>query len=223
MKGVPGTFLLLALIMPALLSGGLIIRQEKDGRIVLSNTIEAGSAIIFSPNNGSTFIPADYRVRIRQLARIHQLDEDLIIAVAHAESSFNPYAISPKGAIGIMQLMGETAKQYGVDNRFNAEKNLEAGIKHLKYLYDKYKGDLALTLAAYNAGEEAVAKYQGIPPYPETRRYIRRVMVNMGLRPPFTPTFRRRTKIYHYLTADGKVVISDIKPNDFQGKLEIIE
>ena len=87
-----------------------------------------------------------------------------------------------------MQLMKDTALQYGVFNRYNADENLEAGVKHLKYLYQKYKSNIPLTLAAYNAGEESVRKYNGIPPYPETKQYIRRVMSLMGMSYTFSAT-----------------------------------
>ena len=120
--------------------------------------------------------------------------------MAKAESSFNPFAVSPKGAVGIMQLMKDTARQYGVINRYNADENIEAGVKHLKYLYEKYRGNIPLTLAAYNAGEEAVSKYNGVPPYKETKHYIRRVMSLMGMSYTLSSPAPAKTKIYKYTT-----------------------
>ena len=122
-----------------------------------------------------------------------------------------------------MQLMNDTAKQYGVSNRYNIDQNLEAGVKHLKYLYNKYNRRLPLTLAAYNAGEEAVKKYRGIPPFKETRTYIRRVMRYMGLGYSSFFSPRSRSKIYKYKTKEGKIVISDSIPVKTQGKIEIID
>jgi hypothetical protein len=113
---------------------------------------------------------------IAQLALKYGLDTQLVAAVALVESSLDPDAISPKGAQGLMQLMPATASAYGVEDPFDALENLEAGIAHLKTLLDRYDGDLELALAGYNAGEGAVARYGGVPPFPETIRYVDRVM-----------------------------------------------
>ena len=112
---------------------------------------------------------------VQNAAAQHQLPAELIHSVMKVESNFNPYAISPKGALGLMQLIPETARRFGVSNVFNPAENIQGGAKYLKYLMDLYNGDFALTLAAYNAGEAAVAKYGGIPPYAETRSYVQQV------------------------------------------------
>ena len=124
--------------------------------------------------------------------------------MAKAESSFNPFAVSPKGAVGIMQLMKDTARQYGVINRYNAQENIEAGVRHLKYLYEKFQGNIPLTLAAYNAGEEAVSKYNGVPPYRETKKYIRRVMSLMGMSYTFSSPAPRENEDLQIHHADRK-------------------
>ena len=174
-----------AWLITGILFAGLIVRQDKNGHIVLTNTMDAAilkkDSISFSPSSYSTAIPAHYMEKIQTLTQKHDFREDLVIAVAKAESSFNPFAVSPKGAVGLMQLMKDTARQYGVFNRYNASENLEAGVKHLKYLYQKYRNNIPLTLAAYNAGEDSVSKYNGIPPFAETKQYIRRVMSLMGM------------------------------------------
>ncbi len=113
---------------------------------------------------------------IRQLAAQYSVDAALVKAVVHTESFFNPQAKSRKGARGLMQLMPQTAALYGVSDSYDPEQNLEAGVKHLRYLLDKYPSKLPHALAAYNAGETAVQSYDGIPPYPETRRYVRKVL-----------------------------------------------
>lgn len=113
---------------------------------------------------------------IRKVAGEQGLDPDLLRSLVSVESNFDPVAISPKGAMGLTQLMPETARSLGVDNVFHPEQNLGAGAKYLRTLLDKYDGDLTLALAAYNAGEKAVETYQGIPPYPETEMYVREVL-----------------------------------------------
>jgi len=104
------------------------------------------------------------------------IDESLVKAVIYTESYFNPNATSHKGASGLMQLMPATAEKYGVDDLYNPRQNIVAGIKHLKYLLTLYPDNLKHAIAAYNAGEHAVDKYNGIPPYRETRGYVKKVM-----------------------------------------------
>ena len=215
-----------AWLIGASLFAGLIVRQDRNGHIVLTNTLERVRAkkesITFLPAARSHAVPLHYKEKIQSLTQKHQLREDLVFAVARAESSFNPFAVSPKGAVGIMQLMKDTARQYGVINRYNASENMEAGVRHLKYLYEKYGGNIPLTLAAYNAGEESVSKYNGVPPYPETKQYIRRVMSLMGMSSTFSSPARAKTKIYKYTTSAGTTIITDTLPSQITGTLEII-
>lgn len=117
-----------------------------------------------------------YEPYISEVSNLYGVDENLIKAVIKAESDFNPAAISRKGAIGLMQLMPETADELKVRDPFDPKENLEGGVKYLKYLIDYFNGNIELALAAYNAGPEAVIKYGGIPPYPETRRYVKKVV-----------------------------------------------
>ena len=105
----------------------------------------------------------------------NELDSALLKAVVHAESSFNPRAQSRRGALGLMQLMPRTAKHYGVRNAFDPKQNLTGGARHLRNLLHRFNENETLALAAYNAGETAVKRHGGIPPYAETRAYVRRV------------------------------------------------
>jgi soluble lytic murein transglycosylase-like protein len=210
----------------AVLQAALIVRQDKNGHIVLSNTLDRAAGgkngIAFVAPANSNSIPLEYKQKIQSLSEKHNLREDLVLAVAKAESSFNPFAVSPKGAVGIMQLMKDTARQYGVINRYNAHENIEAGVKHLKYLHEKYRGNLPLILAAYNAGEEAVNKYNGVPPYKETKTYIRRVMSLMGMSYTLSFSAPARTKIYKLTTPAGKTIITDSLPAKVDGTVEVI-
>jgi len=113
---------------------------------------------------------------INMAAKKYGVDPALVKAVVHAESYFNPNATSRVGASGLMQLMPKTAELYGVFDLYSPMKNLDAGVQHLRYLLHRYKNRLSYALAAYNAGEKAVRFYNGIPPYRETRRYIKKVI-----------------------------------------------
>jgi hypothetical protein len=118
-----------------------------------------------------------YDYLITKAADKYKLDSALIKAVIKAESNFNHKAVSPVGAQGLMQLMPATASSMQVEDSFHPEKNIEGGARYLRYLLNTYKGDLTLALAAYNAGEKAVAKYNyNVPPYRETQNYVKRVM-----------------------------------------------
>ena len=120
---------------------------------------------------------SQYDVMINNLALSYDLEPAFIKAVVHVESAFNPQAVSHAGAMGLMQLMPGTAKLYNLQpNQFNPESNLVAGIRHMHMLMNRYGEDKKLSLAAYNAGEGAVSKYNGIPPYPETVDYVAKVM-----------------------------------------------
>jgi len=116
-----------------------------------------------------------YSSVIQASAKQHEVDWKLVAAVMKVESNYNPQAISRKGAVGLMQLMPDTAGLYHVDP-YNPEQNIEGGVRHLKMLMDRYSGKLELVLAAYNAGAKAVDHYRGIPPFDETRSYIKRVL-----------------------------------------------
>jgi soluble lytic murein transglycosylase len=113
---------------------------------------------------------------VRQAAERHQVDVALVKAVIRAESDFVADAVSPKGALGLMQLMPSTARLRGVARVFDPRENIDGGVRHLRYLLDRYNGNLRLALAAYNAGEGAVDRAGGIPPYPETWDYVARVL-----------------------------------------------
>jgi soluble lytic murein transglycosylase-like protein len=122
---------------------------------------------------------------VRQVAAEQSLPPELLHSVIQVESNYNPGAVSPKGAQGLMQLIPETARRFGVADSFDPVENIQGGAKYLKYLLDLYKGDYPRALAAYNAGEKAVAKYGGVPPYPETQNYVAQVKRRLDkARPP---------------------------------------
>lgn len=117
---------------------------------------------------------------VRQSAAKYGIDSKLALAVAKTESNLNPSAVSPVGAVGVMQLMPETASGLGVNNVYNPEENIDGGVRYLKQMLTEFGGDVTKAVAAYNAGPEAVRKYQGIPPYTETRDYVAKVLTSVN-------------------------------------------
>lgn len=174
----------------ALLSSGLTLKL--DGHRVEGETVmlalkgggEMGvprSAVRgFVPDEvlDEVAVPAggDLRQLAAAAAHRHGLDPDLVMAVAAVESGFRPEAVSPKGALGLMQLMPGTAASLGVGNAFDPAQNLDGGARYLGQLLTLYGGDLARALAAYNAGEGAVHRHGGVPPFRETRAYVKKVL-----------------------------------------------
>jgi len=143
----------------------LWLREAKPGRTARNSSRSV------RPEN------ADFNSLIIKAADMHGIDSALIKAVIKAESDFDHLAVSRAGAMGLMQLMPGTADSYRVDDTFDPWSNIDGGVRYLKYLLDQYRGNLPLALAAYNAGEASVSKYNNrIPPYQETQTYVRRVL-----------------------------------------------
>jgi soluble lytic murein transglycosylase-like protein len=138
--------------------------------VIKENKPDRKPSLVKQKNSGA------YHVIVDEKSRKHNVDPKLVKAVIAAESGWNPRAISPKGAVGIMQLMPKTATDMGVSNRYNPEENIEGGIRYLKHLLEKFKGNLTMALAAYNAGPARVEKVGGVPSIPETVNYVRKVM-----------------------------------------------
>ena len=157
------------------------IREERDSVLYVTNVEPRQAVVAVGPAASSTErnVPrpqALYGDLIRAAAARHGLAPELVESVVRAESNFNARAVSPKGARGLMQLMPTTAAQLGVRDVFDVRQNIEGGVRHLRYLVDRYKGNLTLALAAYNAGVDAVARHGGVPPYTETQAYVARVL-----------------------------------------------
>ena len=145
-----------------------------------ATTGDVASVIRTDPHTGKlvrTIVvrnPAALVAAVDNIAAQQALPPELVRSVIQAESGYNPNAVSSKGARGLMQLIPETALRFGVDPS-NPVENLQGGAKYLKYLLDLYHGDSVLALAAYNAGEQSVARYGGVPPFPETRKYVNQI------------------------------------------------
>jgi len=144
---------------------------------------------------------------IRQAARRHGVSSALIRAVVAVESGFDAHAVSPKGARGLMQLMPATARELNVDDVYDPAQNLDGGTRHLRALLDDFDGDVRLALAAYNAGAGAVRRHGGMPPYPETREYVRRVLQRLADGQEEPSAQRRLTP---YRDSRGHLVLSNV-------------
>ncbi len=183
----------------------IIVKQDENGNKIIMNkpskeTVKKSS--ISKPLPGKR---TDFDALIDVYANKYGVDKDLVHAVIQVESDYNPVAVSKKGAMGLMQLHPETANDLGVHNPFHIESNLEGGIRYLREMLDRY-GDIRKALAAYNAGPEAVDKYNGIPPYKETQNYVKKVLSVYKKEPV------KKTIIYKYENINGEIVISDVPP-----------
>ena len=176
---------------PALADGNIYVYQADNGSRLITDQprVEAGYRLIkiyqqsdlwnqtmASPPAPLRPRPSIYDGLIDKTARKVNVDPLLIKSVMHAESGFDPHAVSSKGARGLMQLMPDTAERYGASHVFDPRENILAGARYLSDLLDRFNGSLELALASYNAGENAVTETGGIPPYNETRRYVKKVM-----------------------------------------------
>jgi len=202
---------ILALTSPSAIAEILI--EQRDGILYVKN-VEPPPPVVAAPLAASpsgaivTRPAAPYGELIRAAAARHGLASELVESVIRVESNFEARAVSPKGARGLMQLMPATAAKLGVRNVFDERQNIEGGVRHLRHLVDRYGGNLALALAAYNAGVEPVRRYGGIPPYPETQAYVARVL---RLLQRAAPSARAEARVLHrYEAADGRVVYSNL-------------
>lgn len=156
--------------------------------------------------------PSGLKALIRSAAHRVGLDPRLVEAVIAVESDFDPWAVSRKGAMGLMQLMPATADRYAVQNPFDPVENIGGGTRYLRDLLHRFEGDLRSALAAYNAGETAVATYQGIPPYQETREYVTKVLQRYGQPSTLLSRHGSPSAGYRFFNPDGGSSFTNIIP-----------
>ena len=204
--------------------------RDANGHLVLSNRPAGGTNYTYVVPQAASVratrpvAPArgrEYDQLIADHARLNAVRPDLVRAVVQVESAFNPYAKSTKGALGLMQLMPATIRQFGVKDPLNPEENIRAGVAYLRHLLDRYDNDEQLALAAYNAGPGAVDRHgQSVPPYVETRQYVARV--NGLAAPPVRMEPLGRTIYKSTDIVDGRAVLkfSNTKPSS--GSYEVV-
>jgi len=154
--------------------------------------------------NEPSLADASIESLISKISGQHGLDPDLVRAVIRVESNYDPRAVSRRGAQGLMQLMPETANRFRVLDPFNAEQNIRAGAQYLKYLLQRFQGNLKLALAAYNAGENSVDRHGGVPPYRETTSYLEKIFHIYQ-----APVSSLPTRIYRIVSSDGSILFTD--------------
>jgi soluble lytic murein transglycosylase-like protein len=183
----------MAAALPGVARAQIYTWRDPAGNLVLSDRPQHGAAVTYAvaSTNGirttraATARTTQYDSLISEHAAVHGIRADLVRAVIQAESAYNPFARSIKGAMGLMQLMPATAIAYGVSNAYDPAQNISAGVAYLKSLLDRYSQNEELALAAYNAGTGAVQKYGGtVPPYRETRDYVSKIQSQAGTRRP---------------------------------------
>jgi soluble lytic murein transglycosylase-like protein len=175
-----GVVMLIANSAPIVLSDAQVYEYVgPTGQVNLTNvpTNERDTAVRRKARYHSGVADLELEQAVNRAAQQHHVQPALLLAVMKAESSFNPTAVSKAGAVGLMQLIPETAIRHGVHNLYDANDNITGGAKHLRYLLDRFHGNIRLALAAYNAGERKVDRYRQIPPYKETQDYVKRVLV----------------------------------------------
>ena len=158
-------------------------RRNPNGVVEATNVPDASDFRLTYPGKGTLihsrgfqgYYRGEYDPDIHAAAAVYNVSADLVKAVIAVESEFDQWAVSSKGAQGLMQLMPFTARRFGVFDPFNARQNIFGGVQYLRLLLDQFQGDVALALAGYNAGENAVTRFRGIPPYRETQSYVRRI------------------------------------------------
>ncbi len=193
-------------LFPSTSAAQIYTSRDANGTIVLSNRrVDSPTQVFHVPGapgyRTTTEGPRNadlFEELVREHSQRQSLRPELVRAVIQVESGFNPGATSPKGAMGLMQLMPQTARSLGVFNAYDPEENIRGGTTYLRQLIDKF-GTEQLALAAYNAGPGAVDKYDGIPPYRETKDYVRKV----GSKAGETPAAKKRTVIYKWYEIIG--------------------
>ena len=195
-------------------------RTASDGTVYFTNiqpnpAVQRAAYAPSAPRESQRQPSGDYGLYSREIAEAsarYGVPERLIWAVIRVESGFDPRAVSPRGARGLMQLMPETAAVLGVRDVFNPRENIHAGTRHLRGMMDRFHYDLPMAIAAYNAGDRPVAAFRGIPPYPETRDYVARVLRYYGA--PLAWELQS-SNIQQLVGRDGNVTYTNVAPRRF--------
>lgn len=182
------------------------VSAPKNARVQLPNCLNKRTYVrTNSVVSNKYYVDQSISALVEKLAPQYELDPNLVLAVISVESGFNTQAVSPKSAQGLMQLIPETAARFQVTDVFDAEDNIKGGMAYLRWLLAFFKGDVTLVAAAYNAGEGAVEKYRGVPPYPETIQYVDKILARYNkLTHPYQTEIVNRTSFIFTSAAAGQ-------------------
>lgn len=202
----------------AIFAGGIYSYVDENGVRVFTNLGERRTAPAQPARAAGTSHP--YRSLIWEVAAEHGVSPELVEAIVQVESGFDPWAVSPKNCKGLMQLHPETADRFGVEDIFNPRENITGGVRYLKHLMEVFGGNLDWVLAGYNAGENAVKQFGGIPPFRETREYVSRVRALLpasgGEEGLFGPKTGRSHPIVRVIATDGSIVLTNLPVEDVE-------
>lgn len=206
-------------------SGTLVLSDRRLDADATTYAVPGAPAIRTTRPEPGQAVRQRFEPLVQEYAGRHGLRPDLVRAVIQVESAFNPRATSPKGAMGLMQLMPATARELGVVNAYDPADNIRGGTAYLRQLLDRYDGDEVLALAAYNAGFNAVDRHGGrVPPYSETRDYVRKVGAAADVRPSGSGRAAPKRVIYKTIQiVDGRPVASYTTERPASGAYEIVE
>lgn len=201
--------LVLLVASPSLLGNRIHSYWREDGVRVLTNLVPPRPER-HSLRSQPGQMAGPYQSTVREISLRYGVDTELVNAVIRVESNFRPEAVSPKGCLGLMQLHPDTARRFGVRDVFDPVQNIEGGVRYLEFLLDYFQGDLELALAGYNAGENAVVRYGGVPPYPETIDYVNKVRRLYGIASDQVPGDR----VHRVVQPSGRVLLTNLPPSN---------
>ena len=212
-------FVTVAMFTPVFAEDKVQAFVSSNGRVVFTNLVDNAPApitpVLPTTDRLAAEMPVTLRALVDTIAQTHGVDPALVRAVMKTESNFNRYAVSPKGALGLMQLIPATGRRYGVRDFFDPQQNVDGGVRYLKFLLEKFKGNIDLSLAAYNAGENLVQRLGRIPPIPETTNYVRKIRAIYKKSNPVAPPVMiadERPQIFRSTDASGIVHFSNVGP-----------
>ena len=224
---IPSAILVVIMLtLPAIAEDKIQAFVNPSGKVIFTNLVDNTSSPSAVRREASESVaddmPSSLKPLVETISANHGVDAALVRAVMKTESNFNRYAVSNKGALGLMQLIPSTGRRYGVRDFFDPQQNIDGGVRHLKFLLEKFNGDLDLSLAAYNAGENLVEKLGRVPSIPETTNYVRRIraiykkksaplVATTGTPVAATPG-QEPSRIFKMVDSRGVVHFSNIEP-----------
>ena len=189
----------------------MYVYVDGNGSLLMTDNPHLNSSETATKLNQWTLSPIyEYEIMIKEISARYRVDPRLVMAIVSTESNFNELAVSSSGAMGLMQLMPDTAKQLGVENPFDPRENLEGGIKYVRYLLERFDGNVELAVAAYNCGPGALERNGGIPPFGETSRYVKKVFDRYHGKKQMQIKSAYRRTVRKIVRPDGSIIYTNM-------------